>query len=104
MNAIQRLKKRNNRVWAITTFPVFVFATIVVFPIAAIWNCVDVFFHLLFRSVREFFIDLYYDCKYDNKDAVYCIKWAWRDWYSIITTGKGLNDKLDDSEKQEKEV
>lgn len=93
MNAIQKLKKTKPRAWAVVVFPVFIFATLIVFPFAFVWNFLDNFFCLMCRSIKEFFHDLYVDCKYDNKEAVYCIKWAWRDWFSIIRTGKGFYDR-----------
>lgn len=93
MNAIQKLKKTKPRAWAIVVFSVFIFATLIVFPFAFVWNFLDNFFCLMFRSIRYFFHDLYWDCKHDTNDAIYCIKFAWRDWFSIVKTGKGLYDE-----------
>lgn len=95
MNAFQRLKKSNPKTWAWVTLPVFIFATLVVLPVSIIWDCVDNFFRLMYRSVREFFHDLYYDCKYDNKDVIPYMKLVWKDWFSIVRTGKGINNGQD---------
>ena len=101
MNLIQRLKKNKPRVWAVIVFPAFIFATLVLFPIEVLINCTIELYHDTVRTFREFFRDLYWDCKYANREGVYIIKWAWKDWTHIVRTGKGLKDEKENDGTEE---
>ena len=95
MNAIQRLKKSHPRVWLLVAFPGYLFGTFILFPlefaIAFFRSC----FWLLWRGIREFFGDLRSDIRFDNREAVYVLRWAWKDWFSILKTGKGIEGPLE---------
>ena len=53
MNAIQKLKKTKPRVWTVVVFPVFIFATLIVFPFAFVWNLLDNFFCMIYIGIAN---------------------------------------------------
>ena len=86
MNPFKKLNKTHPRIWAIIVFPIFIFGTLVVFPLDILINFVP----CIFSELKSAFRHIIWDWRDCCKEPVYVIKWCWRDWYTIITTGKGL--------------
>ncbi len=86
MNWFNRIKKSHPRIWAVITFPVFIFGTLVVFPLEILLNFIPCVWH----ELKEMFGHLRWDWVDCCKEPVYVIKWCWKDWFLIIKTGKGL--------------
>ena len=89
MNSIQKLKKTHPRLWAVITFPAFVFATFILFPI----EMIVVFVPCLWSEIKSAFSNIIWDWKDCKKEPLLIIKLAWKDWVCIIRTGKGLEDE-----------
>ena len=94
MNWFQRIKKSHPRTWAVITFPVFIFGTLIVFPLDILVNFIPDIWH----ELKEMFGHLRWDWRDCCKEPVYVIKWCWKDWFLIIRTGKGLGNEVHECE------
>lgn len=91
MNWFQKLKGTRPRIWTVVTLPAYIFATFILFPIEVLCAFVPNIWH----EIREMFNHLRWDWRDSYREGAYIIKWCWKDWFSIVKTGKGLNDETE---------
>lgn len=94
MNWFRKIKKSYSRTWAVVVFPVFIFGTLIVFPLDILINFIPDVWH----ELKEMFGHFRWDWRDCCEEPVYVIKWCWKDWFSIIKTGKGLQNEVHECE------